>query len=224
MTHVVLTEIPHTSSNEQEQDRWQWQATTRRIPHFAVANLQHMAEIITEANGILQRARDEAQAVRQEAYKQGTQAAQAAIASAITEALVQVQHEAKLCLDAAEPRVVQLVFAVLRRVLPQLSPDLILESIVEEALGAVQDRHYVRICVNPDMESASLARVDQWRQKLPEIQHLEIATDDRLAPTECRVESPYGHVSVSMQERFEKIVRAYELTLTQQKKHTTAHD
>lgn len=230
MTHVVLTEIPlaseipRASSDECVQDRWQWQATTRRIPRHAVTDLQRMAEIIAEANNILQRARDEAQVMRQKAYEQGMETAQAAIASTIAEALVQVQHEAKIYLDAAEPRVVQLVFAVLRRILPQLSPDIVLESVVDEALRAVHERHYVRVCVNPDMESIAQVHIAQWRQKFPEIQHLDIATDDRLAVSECRVESPYGHVSVSMHDRFDKIVRAYEQTLAHQQKNTHAHD
>lgn len=230
MTHVELTEIPlsteapRASGDEHVQDRWLWQTTARRIPRHAVADLQRMAEVIAEANSILQRAHDESQAMRQKAYVQGMQAAQAAIASAIAEALVRVQQEAKICHDAAEPRVVQLVFAVLRRILPQLSPDLVLESVVEEALRAVHERHYVRVCVNPDVESTAQVHVDQWRQKFPEIQHLEIATDDRLAATECRVESPYGHVNVSMHDRFEKIVRAYEQTLVHQQKNTPAHD
>lgn len=224
MTQVVFTETPLSYSDEQVQDRWQWQATARRIPRNMVADLQQMADIIAEANSILQRARDESQSIRQAAYEQGTLAAQKAIACTIAEALVQVEHEAKVSLDAAEPRVVQLVFAVLRRILPQLSPDLVLESVVEEALRAVHERHYVRVCVNPDMESTAHAHIDQWRQKFPEIQHLEIATDDHLAATECRVESPYGHVNVSMHDRFEKIVRAYEQTLAYQQKNTPAHD
>ena len=110
----------------------------------------------------------------------------------------------------------QLVFAVLRRLLPQLTPNLVLESVVEEALRAVQGGHYLRVCVTPDVEPLAQSLTTQWRQLYPEIQHLEIVTDHSLAATECRVESPYGQVGVSLQDRFEKIVLAYEKTQADQ--------
>lgn len=210
MTTVVFSEIPCAPDERVTHEHWQWQVTSKRLPRSAVCDLQNMAEILDQANLILQKAHQEASSIRDRAYAQGMQAAETAISSAITDALLRVQYEAKAYLDAAEPRVVQLVFAVLRRLLPHLTPDITIESLVDEALRAVQAAHFVRVYVNPGVEALAQSLVDQWRQRQPEIQHLEIITDDRLSPTECRVESPYGEVGVNLQERFEKIVRSYE--------------
>lgn len=223
MTQIILSEIPTISGNNSEHDRWHWQVSSRKVSRQFAADVQHMAEILAEANRILKSACVESDAVTKKAFEQGMQLAEEAIAMAIAESLVNTQQEAKAYLDAAEPRIVQLVFAVIRRILPQLSADAVLDSLVDEALRAIQDRHYVRVCVSPGMEKGAQTLAGQWRQRLPEIGRLEVATDEQLAPTECRVESPHGHVSVNMQDRFEKIVRAYE-QLLQQKKTPSHHE
>ena len=213
MTQIIFSELPEADSDEA--DRFHWQLTSRRIPRAAAHAIEKAADIIATANELLRKAQNEADEIRLHAYDQGINAAQESIANAMADALLNAQQETAAFTQASEPRIVQLVFAVLRRILPQLPVDKVVENLVAEALRSLHDRTWVRVIVHPSVEATAQALAEHWRRTVPDIRHLEIGSDERLSVTDCRVESSYGLVSAGLQDRFDKIVRTYEKTLQQ---------
>ena len=116
--------------------------------------------------------------------------------------------------QASEPRIVQLVFAVLRRILPQLPVDKVVENLVAEALRSLHDRTWVRVIVHPSVEATAQALAEHWRRTVPDIRHLEIGSDERLGNRLSRRIQLWS-ASAGLQDRFDKIVRTYEKTLQQ---------
>lgn len=209
MSEVIFTEMPVDKTAMSSEDRWQLLLTARRIPRLAAYDLQATAQILDQANALLRQAQAEAEIIKQQALEHGLKAGRAAVAVSAAEALLDAQREARAFVEASEPRIVQLVFAVLQHILPRLPLENVIDSMVGEAIRAVQAERYVRVYLHPDALASGQTLARHWQQLCPDIRSIEIASDARLALTSCRVESELGSVSVGLMQRFEKIAGAY---------------
>ncbi len=215
MTQMVFWKNPAEQSDEPG-EAWQWAVTGRRIPREASYAVTEAANIVAQANAILQQATAEADAIRQQGFAEGMRASEDCIAEVLAEALLISQNKVARYLQLAEPRIVQLVFAVVRRLLPELPLDQVINSLVTEVLGSIHGKNRVRVYVNPALETSVQALVPGWLALVPDVGNLEVSTDGDLDITSCRVETEFGAVSAGLQDRFNKIVQSYEVALKKQ--------
>ncbi|CBL45617.1 Type III secretory pathway protein [gamma proteobacterium HdN1] len=190
--------------------------TVKRIPRASVGSLCDAADIVEKANQVLSSAHAEADRIRRQAHREGVDAAKGRVSAVVAEALLAAQQEAAIFQKLSEPRVTRLVFAVLKRILPQLPVDKVVTGLITEVMRSIHDKSWIRVVVHPDVEEVARDFVEQWQRSAPGTWHIETATDRGLSICKVRVESQLGAISAGVEDRFEQIIQLYEQTLKAQ--------
>lgn len=211
MTEMIFWN--ESQNDTSEQARWNWGVTGNRIPRTAGHDVERAAAILAQANAILDQAKAEADSIREQAYLEGIAQSDDCVAEVLSEALLVSQYKVADHLERMEPRVIQLVFMVLERLLPDLPIDRVMHSLVKELLNSIHQTNHVKVYVNPAIESNMRGMIPSWYTIIPGLEHIEVVGDADLALASCRVESTFGSISAGLQEKFDQLVKTYQLAL-----------
>ncbi len=184
-----------------------------------------------QAESLIQQARAEADAIRQQAYQEGYQAGYKAgeadahqqlqadyqqqvgeLRQAVNAFLQQLQAEFEAYLRLMEQEMLALTLEIARKIVRdelRQHPEHVL-GVIRDALRRVQGFGQVRVRVNPlDLELVRQNRA-HLMTVIDSLEGLEIVEDRRVEPGGCIVETPQGIYDARIGTQFEEIERAVE--------------
>ena len=170
----------------------------RRIARHAWSNVHELAQVLHEANSVLDAAHDEARSVLQQAYEEGYAAGRSAAHAKAVEHLLEAQRTAREFITASEQRVISLAIAIVLRIAPKLDSGDLVAALVHEALSTLHLERHLRICVAPHAYQATQAMLEQWHRAHPEVETVTLESREELDPLTCFVESELGHIEASL--------------------------
>ncbi len=184
-----------------------------------------------QAESLIQQARAEADAIRQQAYQEGYQAGYKAgeadahqqlqadyqqqvdeLRQAVNTFLQQLHAEFEAYLRLVEQEMLALTLEIARKIVRdelRQHPEHVL-GVIRDTLRRVQGFGQVRVRVNPlDLELARQNRA-HLMAVIDSLDGLEIVEDRRVEPGGCIVETPQGIYDARIGTQFEEIERAIE--------------
>lgn len=155
---------------------------------------QLISATLEETDRIHDRAQEEAEAIRQKAYKEGLARGRAAMARQMLEVISQTSTY----LQEFEDRIVATVLLSVRKIIGELPDSERMARMVSQALGVVRRQQRVIIRVAPAQEQEVAAQVKALAAPWPSIRHLDVVPDINLNPGTCVLESDLGLVEASV--------------------------
>lgn len=185
-----------------------------------LAALEHLR---VEKDALLARMEQQIAETRSEAYEAGRRAEEAwrvamdeRIVASLTHAVESFQSDRDRYFADVEREVVELALAIAARVLhreSQMDP-LLLSGAVRVALGQLAEGTEVDLRV-------PAAEAERWKELvrvMPLALRPAVQPDDRMAATECRIESSVGSIDLGIRAQLEEIERGFFDLLDQRAK------
>lgn len=169
-----------------------------RIPRSAWSNVQELANVLREANGVLEAAREEAQSLVKTAHEQGYIAGQAAAQAQSVRHFLAAKQTAREFVAAAEERLVALAVAIVMRIAPKLGKGDLVAALAQEALSSLHAERHLRVCVAPQALEATRTMLEQWQRAHPQVETVTVESRPELDPFGCLIESELGRIDASL--------------------------
>jgi flagellar assembly protein FliH len=179
---------------------------------------QYLDKVRSEAAKIVLAAQQDALAVRQQAERQGRQAAMQAVEElvgkrlatvlpALRQAVQDIQHAKQAWLRHWEAAAVHVAAAIARRVIRReltQQPDIPL-GLVREALELAAGSSQLRIRMNPEDHQALGAQVGMLVGELSKLADAELIADPEITRGGCRVETRFGSIDQQFEAQLQRI-------------------
>lgn len=184
-------------------------------PGRAILRAHEYAELL-EATAVLERAKQEAAAMRAEAarvyeaekargYAEGLEEGKMEMAMTMLDSLTAgVDY-----LAGIESTMVELVMQAITKVIDGFSDEERVLGVVRKALGYVRSQKRVIIRVSPEEGDLVAARLAALQAQYPGIGIIDVSVDPRLAKGDCILESEMGLINASLSIQLEGIRRAF---------------
>ncbi len=169
-----------------------------RIPRDAWSSVKDLADVLHEANRVLESAHAEAQSVLKNAYEEGYTAGKTAAQAEIIRHLLGAQHTAREFVAASEERLVSLAVAILLRIAPKLGKGDLVAALAHEAVSTLHAERHLRVCVAPQAFEATREMLEQWQRAHPEVETVAVESHAELDAFACVVESELGRLEASL--------------------------
>jgi flagellar assembly protein FliH len=184
----------------------------------------YLDSVRAEAVKIVEQAKREAAAVKQQAEQAGRQAAEAAIerildekvaqqmqtlTPALAEAVKQVEDSRQEWLSVWESRTVQLACSIARRIIRrelQQQPELSLEW-VAEALRLCSGTAEITIRLHPSDHATLGAQVSRLAEEFRPAAPANIVADKAVTIGGCRVETEFGSIDQQIETQLERVAQ-----------------
>ncbi len=169
-----------------------------------------------EAEALLARARDEAEALREaareEGFREGQERAREEVAQRIEalEGLLRELAEWKPRLyEEGRAQVLELVLALVRKILGPLSEQCeeAVVYVTERALQSIADRENVTVRVHPDDLQAVVDAKPAFLETVDGIRQLTVVEDPSVSRGGCRVQTPTAEIDARLETQLEELVR-----------------
>ncbi len=185
---------------------------------------QYLDAVRAEAVKIVEQARQEAAAVRQQAEQAGRQAAEAAIerilddkvakqmqtlTPALASAVKQVEDSRQEWLQVWESRTVQLACSIARRIIRrelQQQPELSLEW-VAEALRLCSGSAEVILRLHPSDHATLGEQVSRLAEEFHPAAPAKIVADEAVTLGGCRVETEFGSIDQQIETQLDRVAQ-----------------
>jgi len=179
---------------------------------------QYLDKVRAEAAQIVFKAREEAAGIRQQADRDGRQAALQAVEQivqrqlgsvlpALHKAIQDIQHAKQAWLTHWEAGAVHVAAAIaqrlIRRELDQ-HPEITL-TLVREALELAAGNAELRIHLNPEDHQALAAQVGMLVKELSGLARAELIADPEITKGGCRVETRFGVIDQQFEAQLKRI-------------------
>jgi flagellar assembly protein FliH len=189
---------------------------------IAQAN-RYLDQVRAEAAKIVLKAKQDAEAVRKEAEREGQQlAVQAAecmiqrqlasVLPALQQAAQEIQHAKQAWLRHWEAGAVHVATAIARRLVRrelEQHPEITL-TLVHEALELAAGSSQLRIHLHPDDYKALGGQVEMLTKELAGLAETQLVADAEIARGGCRIDTRFGTIDQQLDAQLERI--AEELT------------
>jgi type III secretion protein L len=191
----------------------------RPAPGTRIINKEAYA-VFGEAEAILAAARAKAaeivaaaesahQAEKQRGYSEGIESAQAEMAQSMAAAALRTERHYR----TLEGETVDLVMAVVRKVLHALEPRDLVVAQVSRALEAFKGCPRVTLKVHPQAVEDLHARLAEITANRPDIDLVDIKANADLAPGRLIIESAMGILEASLETQLEAIEKGFRQVL-----------
>jgi flagellar assembly protein FliH len=178
----------------------------------------YVAEAKTEAVRIVAEAQNQADSIRQQAAKEGAQAAVGAVEqmvaeqlapalSALQQAAADLKNARQAWLAQWESNVVHLAAAIAQRIIRgelQRRPDITL-SLVREALELAAGSPGVRVQLNPQDHEILGTQVQALIDAMSGVGSVDVTTDAAIGRGGCRVETRFGAIDQQIESQLKRI-------------------
>ena len=178
----------------------------------------YLDTVRAEAARIVAAARREAEAIRQDAQREGHQAAMQAVEQmvarqlatvlpALRQVIQDIQHAKQAWLTHWEASAVHVSAAIAGRLIRREladQPEITL-TLVREALELATGSSQLRIHLNPDDHKAIGSQVDTLVNELATLTTAEVVADDEITRGGCRVETSFGIIDQQFEAQLKRI-------------------
>jgi len=195
-TLAIFDTQPHV-----EEQRWSLVAHTRRIPRAAFREMEQADRILRDAESIWQDARREADALRHQAFEEGRRAGWDQALTETLDTLTDAQQQAQAFAEQSDRRVLQLAAELVRKILPRLSKQDILDDLLLQALNAMNAGRHVQVRVHPDHRTLVEQTLAQRGGGPGPVESVTVVTDPTLDRYDCRVESELGRIEAGFHQQ-----------------------
>lgn len=202
-----MTSLAIFDTQPQTEDRrWSLVAHSRRIPRAAFQDLERADRILREAEALWRDARREAEALRRQACEDGRRAGWDQALAETLETLTEAQEQAQAFADRSDRRVLRLAAELVRKILPRLSRQDVLDDLLTQALTAMNAGRYIQVRVHPDQQPLA-ERTLANRAAVPgPVESVTVVADPDMAPFDCRVESELGRIEAGFHRQLTALV------------------
>ncbi len=179
-------------------------------------------ESVLDAHALLETARAEAKRIVDAAqaefdrrsaagYEDGMTAGRMEIAERMIDSVAKTVNY----VSSLERSVVDIVMKALRKILGDMPDRERVVQVVRNALSVARNQRNVTVRVHPQEAELVQARLAEITQPYPGVRFLEVASDARLAPGACVLESEVGVVDASLEVQLKAIENSLSRTLVQ---------
>jgi type III secretion protein L len=154
---------------------------------------------------VLSNAQRQAQAVCQQAHRDGYKMGVLQAQTQCVAHLVEAQRAAREFVDASQERIVALAVAIVERIAPKLNEEQLVAALAAEVLTTIRAERHLRVVVAEEAGAATRAMLEQWRQAHPEIESAQVVTDRDLERFGCVVESELGRIQAGFRTQLAAI-------------------
>lgn len=161
--------------------------------------LSEVSSLLERAESIRRTAREEVDAERAAARREGVEKGRLEGLAEVTAELVRVNNEARAFTAREELRIADLACAVVSRIAPRL--DGLVPALAIEAVRELQAEQYIVVRVHPDQLAAVEAEIGQLRELQPGVAQFQVVADAELAPQGCVLVSDSGKVEAGVDEQ-----------------------
>ncbi len=179
---------------------------------------KYLQTVRTQAAGILADAQQQAQAIRDNAQREGRQAAMQAVEQmvakqlatvlpALRQVIQDIQHAKQAWLTHWEASAVHVSTAIARRLIRrELSgqPEIPL-TLIREALELAAGSSRLRIHINPDDHKEIGPQVETLINELATLATAEVVADAEITRGGCRVETSFGVIDQQFEAQIKRI-------------------
>lgn len=176
-----------------------------RIPRRACADMEDLTFLLKEAGRILEKAHQDAEAVRKQSHDEGYAAGVAQAQGDTLRHVLDAQRAAREFLKASEERIVALAVSIVERIAPRLGEADVVAALAAEALKAVETERQLKVRVSAEAADATRELLEQWQQMHPEIETAQIVEDATLPPFACVVETELGHIEAGLAPQLQTV-------------------
>ena len=176
----------------------QWQVTTssRRIPAESAEQSLQSCEWLSKAREIYDQTLHQVADLRAQAHQQGYQAGLEQAQQELLESMLAAVENTRQFQNSQQQHVLNLAVAMVQRLLPKLSAEDLLLSMLSETFSELEGERQLQVYVHPNQRLTTETWLKQWRLEHPDIRRLEVVDDPQLDLLSCRVESELGVLSV----------------------------
>ncbi|OZG74357.1 flagellar biosynthesis/type III secretory pathway protein [Hahella sp. CCB-MM4] len=162
-----------------------------------------------EADSIMAQARQRAEQVLQDGYKDGISIARQECA----ERLITARIRANQMMQMAETDLVQLVKLTLERILGGIDDEQKMIGMIQSGLTSLRNDYRVLIRVAPEMENKVKATLPQIKENHPGVEYFEVVADTRISREMCVLEGDAGIIKCSISDQFARLNELIETAL-----------
>ncbi|WP_020410931.1 FliH/SctL family protein [Hahella ganghwensis] len=196
-----------------ESGMWQVNAQGRRIPAGESESILQACEYLQFAKSVHADSMEEAERIKREAYREGFQSGLEQSRTDVYKEVLEAKNRIRKQAIDQEQQVMKLSLTIVRKILPRLSSEEVLKSLLQEALAELQNERQLQIFVRPDLVEFAESWLQQWRKEHPDILRMDIVGDPELGAFGCRVETELGTLVADpmrdIQELAEKVDHGY---------------
>ncbi len=198
---AIFDNRPQTDST-----RWSLVANTKRIPKAAFVDLEQADELLRQAEAIWQAAATEAESLRQREADAGRQEGWNRAVAETAGTLAKAQQQAQRFADQSEQRVLQLAAELVRKILPRLSRQEVLDELLTQSLNAMKAGRYIQVRVHPDHQAFVEDRLMNHVGAYGRIESLTVIADASMDPYDCQVESELGRLEAGFHQQLAAVL------------------
>lgn len=193
-----------------ENDRMRLSPTSRIIKAADASTIVEAQQLLSEAQksaaAITAMAETHAEAEKKRGYDEGMRKAK----QEMSERIIATALETDRHYRTLKTQAIDLVMAVVKKVLGETAPESLIVSHVTKAVGAVSRCRQVLLKVNPDVADTLHENLSQILQPYPDIGAIDIRPVAQLSPGDLIIESEVGIVDASMSVQLAAIQKAFE--------------
>jgi type III secretion system HrpE/YscL family protein len=175
----------------------------------AQALCQHVADLAANRAAQIEAAADAARAAaRAEGLELGRREAREEVATALAALAAALAAER----DRLRGEVGSLALEVVRKILGEFAPEVVLVALARSALREMLPAPAVTLVVHPDRVDAIRASLkDEPIGDCADGARVEVRADPGCAPDDCRIETGLGSVDAALDTRLARIAQAWEV-------------
>lgn len=190
----------------QDTKRWDCRVTGRRIPSDYREEICNVVDLIERANILWNQSQEEAETLKKKAYEDGWEAGRKDVLAQMAQLMTETQTSMREQLESSEQRVINAASVLFKRIIPNLSNELVLDDLINTALKSMHAERFIRVFVHASVIESVRAKAGQWRILFPSINSFEIIADETLGAYGCVVESEVGSVHAGLDEQLESLI------------------
>jgi len=184
-----------------DQRRLSLRVSGRRIPAEGQAGLEELEALVGRVNEWWSSVTGEAEAIREQARREGFEEGRAEVLVQCAEQLAESQQAAHEFNRQSQARVVDLAIAIVRKVLPRLEQSELITALVEDAVASAHTNSYMLVHVHPEWRQLLEQRMAQWSRDHAVGPEPRILEDDGLDRLDVVVETDAGILRAGLGDR-----------------------
>ena len=157
------------------------------------------SSLLDRAEAIQRGAREEVDAARASAHREGVEAGRIEGLAQVADELVRVHHEARLFATREGARIADLACAVVARIAPRMAG--LVPALVVEAVRELQAEQFLIVRVHPDQVLAVEAEIAELRGLQPAVAQIQVIADAELSAQGCVLVSESGKIEAGLEEQ-----------------------
>jgi flagellar assembly protein FliH len=176
-------------------------------------DIEGLARTLTEATGIVEHLREQAQQGRRHGYLDGYSAGyERAQAETVRQAL-EAHTRSREFVDSAQQHIISMALASVEMLASRLGSATVVTAILTEALEGIKAERQLKVSVSRGAAKATREMLAEWLFDHPGID-AQVLVDPKLEPFGCEIESELGRITLGLRKHINAMREQLEVSVS----------